>query len=161
MNYARHIAAALVLALVFPPINIAIAEKPVNHLYKLNHTKKDIECLAKNIYFEARGETHKGKIAVAQVTLNRVLYQGDFNKTICGVVYQKDQFSWTKLPKINQQVKDFNTWKESIYIATGMLNGHIFIDNFEALYFHATHVKPSWRLTKQYIDKIGKHIFYL
>jgi spore germination cell wall hydrolase CwlJ-like protein len=160
MNLAQLvIAAVIVLFLSFPQVSIKISEIPINYEYVLAHTKKDVECLAKNIYFEARGETRQGKIAVAQVTLNRVKHPGDFNKTICGVVYQKDQFSWTSIPK--QAVKDLKQWEESLAIAQNMLRGRLFLENFDALYFHADYVKPQWRSTKQYIKTIGKHIFYL
>lgn len=160
MNFAQLVVAvAIVLCLSFPSVSIKINEIPINYNYVLAHTKRDLECLAKNIYFEARGESRQGKIAVAQVTLNRVIHQAEFHKTICGVVYQKDQFSWTNLPK--QTVRDLQQWEESLHIAKGVLTGRMFLPNFDALYFHASYVKPQWRATKQYISTIGKHIFYL
>lgn len=160
MNISQLIlAVAIVLFLFFPQVSIKFGEAPVNYYYVLAHTKRDLDCLAKNIYFEARGESRQGKIAVAQVTLNRVKHPGEFSKTICGVVYQKDQFSWTNLPKAT--VKDIQQWEESLHIAQGILRGKIFLENFDALYFHANYVKPQWRSTKQYIRTIGKHIFYL
>jgi spore germination cell wall hydrolase CwlJ-like protein len=63
------------------------------------------------------------------------------------------------LPK--QTIKDLQQWEESLHIAKGILSGRIFLENFDALYFHADYVKPQWRATKQYISTIGKHIFYL
>lgn len=160
MNIAQLlIAVAAVLCLSFPSISIKISEPPINYNYVLAHTKRDLECLAKNIYFEARGESKQGKIAVAQVTLNRVIHTAEFNKTICGVVYQKHQFSWTNLPK--QSIRDLEQWEESFHIAQGILHGKIFLENFDALYYHADYVKPQWRVTRQYISTIGKHIFYL
>ena len=160
MNFAQLVIAALiVLSLSFPSVSIKINDIPINYNYVLAHNKRDLECLAKNIYFEARGESRQGKIAVAQVTLNRVIHPGEFHKTICGVVYQKDQFSWTNLPK--QTIKDLQQWEESLHIAKGVLTGRMFLENFDALYFHADYVKPQWRATKQYISTIGKHIFYL
>lgn len=148
----------LVLSLSFPSISFTPL-RPINYTYVLAHTNKDLECLAKNIYFEARGESKEGKIAVAQVTLNRVIHQTEFKKTICGVVYQKDQFSWTN-DRV-QNIKDYYQWEEAQHIALGILQGKIFLENFDAIYFHADYVKPTWRNTKQYITTIGKHIFYL
>jgi spore germination cell wall hydrolase CwlJ-like protein len=153
------IASVILLLLSFPQVTIRFGEAPINYQYVLAHTKRDLDCLAKNIYFEARGESQRGKIAVAQVTLNRVRHPGEFSKTICGVVYQKDQFSWTNLPK--QTIKDLQQWEESLHIARGVLHGKMFLENFDALYFHASYVKPQWRATKQYIRTIGKHIFYI
>jgi N-acetylmuramoyl-L-alanine amidase len=152
------IASVIILLLSFPQVSIKFGETPINYYYALAHTKQDIECLAKNIYFEARGESSKGKIAVAQVTLNRVNHPQDFNKTICGVVYQPNQFSWTSMPK--QAIRDTKQWQEALYIAKGMLSGKLFINNFNALYFHRHDVQPHWRKTKQRIKTIDKHIFY-
>jgi len=148
----------LVLSLSFPTASGAPLQ-PINKTYKIKHTKRDLDCLAKNIYFEARGEPVRGKIAVAQVTLNRVVHSSEFDKTICGVVYQKDQFSWTSDRKLT--VKDRYQWEEAQHIARGILQGKLFLENFEALYFHANYVKPQWRVTKQYLKTIGKHVFYL
>jgi len=159
MNFASlTLTVLLVLSLSFPSASSAPLQT-INKQYKIKHTKKDVECLAKNIYFEARGESHKGKIAIGQVTLNRVIHQSEFNKTICGVVYQKDQFSWTNDRK--NPIKDHYQWEEAQHIAKGILQGKLFLENFEALYFHANYTKPTWRNTKQYITTIGKHIFYL
>jgi hypothetical protein len=48
--------------------------------------KKQLKCLADNIYYEARGEDITGKAAVARVVMNRVNY--GFASTPCNVVYQ-------------------------------------------------------------------------
>jgi len=115
----------------------------------------DAICLAKNIYYEARGEGIKGMQAVAQVTLNRTKSER-FPSTICEVVYQKYQFSWTanknKAPK-------GNVWEVAKWIARDTLDGNGHIKNFDALYFHNTSVKPNWKLRK--VATIGRHIFYL
>lgn len=158
--YIAKIACAIFLAssLFFPNISLSVQNIPLNTNYILTHTQKDLECLAKNIYFEAKGESLLGKIAVAQVTLNRVLHKQDFNKTICGVVYQKDQFSWTAQP--NNKVRDHKQWHSSMHVAMGILQGKLFLEGFEALYFHADYVKPTWRKQKHYLKTIGKHVFY-
>jgi len=147
----------LVLSLFFPSI-LLTPTKPVNNLYRIKHDTTQLNCLAKNIYYETQGESLKGKIAVAQVTLNRVIHQQDFNKTICGVVYQKHQFSWTNS---KQTISDHKQWHEAKHIASDILQGKLFLENFDALYFHANYVKPQWRNSKQYITTIGKHLFYL
>jgi len=159
MNLANLTLIVLVVLSLSFPVASSAPLRPTNYQYKLQHTKKDVECLAKNIYYEARGESQKGKIAVAQVTLNRVIHPSEFNKTICGVVYQKDQFSWTSTRK--NYIKDKYHWEEAEHIARGILQGKLFLENFDALYFHTNYTKPTWRHTKQYITTIGKHIFYL
>src|SRR5215216_67634 len=55
---------------------------------------RSLECLARNVYYEARGESLAGQYAVAEVTMNRQASFG-YPKTVCEVVYQKDAFSWT------------------------------------------------------------------
>ena len=127
---------------------------------------KQLDCLTRNIYWEAASEPFEGKVAVAQVTLNRV-ESGRFAPTVCGVVYQKNvfyekvvcQFSWFcegnhKIRAVYQPM-----WQESELVAKKVL-----LENFRlpgmknALYYHADYVNPNWR--KARIDKIGRHIFY-
>ena len=56
----------------------------------------EVDCLAKAIFFEARGESYAGKVMVANVIVNRTKFGKPFPNTICKVVYQRNQFSWTK-----------------------------------------------------------------
>jgi spore germination cell wall hydrolase CwlJ-like protein len=158
MNYTAMLLLAVV-CLLFPTTTIkTITDAPFRAFYVVQHTQKDLICLAKNIYFEARGEELTGKVAVAQVTLNRVLHASNFEKTICKVVYSKDQFSWTNNSK--HVINDLARWEDSLKVAQGVLAGKLFIENFDALYFHAQYVKPQWQKTKQYLIKIGNHVFY-
>ncbi len=113
-------------------------------------------CLAKNIYYEARGEPLAGKLAVAQVTLNRV-ESNLFGNTICKVVYQKGQFSWTKKPN---KIKNDESWKQALRIAESAVNNGIALANFDALYFHSKSIKPRWANQKRKLAKIGQHLFY-
>ena len=119
--------------------------------------KTDLNCLAHNIYHEARGETVEGQIAVALVTTNRVL-SGLFENTICGVVYAKQQFSWTQDP--TKRVVDAKAFKTAKEIAAAVLNQSVHLPDFTALYFHNKTVKPQWRKNKQLVAKIGNHVFY-
>ncbi len=115
-----------------------------------------LNCLAKNIYYEARSESREGKIAVAHVTLNRVKAK-KFAPTICGVVYQKKQFSWTHSKKLSKI--DSDLWNEAMRIAKAVINKQEPDITGNATYFHATRVKPRWiGLVKT--KKIGRHIFY-
>ena len=132
----------------------------------MSERTKQLECLTKNIYWEAAGEPFEGKVAVAQVTLNRV-DDGRFGKGVCGVVYQKNiiyekvicQFSW--VCEGTHKIKPVYAamYKESEEVAKKVL-----LENFRlpslsnAMYYHATYVQPGWR--KQKITQIGQHIFY-
>lgn len=119
----------------------------------------EIKCLARNIYHESRGETLKGQVAVALVTLNRTK-QDNFPDTVCGVVYQKGQFSWTN-DKL--RISDKDSWDEALVLARKVMYTNYaerLLPNFSATHFHSVKVKPRWKLVKQRPLKIGNHIFY-
>jgi spore germination cell wall hydrolase CwlJ-like protein len=127
---------------------------------------KQLECLTKNIYWEAASEPFEGKVGVAQVTMNRV-ESGKFASSVCGVVYQKNvfyekvvcQFSWycENVSKIRPIHKEM--WKESEEVAKKVLLENFRLPSLKnALYYHADYVNPGWQKPK--IDKIGRHIFY-
>lgn len=123
---------------------------------------REVECLAKNIYYEAGGEPYYGKLAVAQVTMNRVK-SNQFPRTVCGVVYQKTkgtcQFSW--VCEDGHRPRYGKAWKDSVAIAENILiNKRSYDVVGSAKYFHATYVDPSWSNTKRMIKQIGNHIFY-
>jgi N-acetylmuramoyl-L-alanine amidase len=117
----------------------------------------DIDCLARNIYHEARGEPLEGQLAVAQVTLNRV-QSGVFHNTVCGVVYAHRQFSWT-LDK-TKRVRDAKAWRAAQDISRAVLTKSIDLPEFRATYFHTRQVKPRWAKSKTRVAVIGNHIFY-
>jgi spore germination cell wall hydrolase CwlJ-like protein len=124
---------------------------------------KEVECLARNIYFEAGGEPRAGKIAVAEVTMNRV-HSKQYPRTVCGVVHQKTrgtcQFSWVCEGK-KTVYRNSDAWQDSVRIAESIL-----ISKKEygiigsAKHFHAVYVDPNWAESKRMIKKIGQHIFY-
>jgi spore germination cell wall hydrolase CwlJ-like protein len=124
---------------------------------------REVECLARNIYFEAAAEPRAGKIAVAEVTMNRVKDK-QYPKTVCAVVHQKTkgtcQFSWVCQGKTKVH-KRSRAWEESIDIAENILiSKREYGIIGDAMYFHATYVDPSWAEQKKLIRKIGNHIFY-
>jgi spore germination cell wall hydrolase CwlJ-like protein len=123
---------------------------------------QQVMCMAKNIYYEAATESYEGKLAVAQVTMNRV-NNPDFPKTVCGVVYQKVnntyQFSWVGMA--TQTVKNQYAWEESMIVARKALTEHKLHDilyRTKSLNYHNTSVSPGWNLKR--VAKIGNHIFY-
>lgn len=134
--------------------------------------KKNISCLAKNIYWEASSEPTRGKAAVAQVTVNRTVDER-FADDICGVVYERDcvkvrgrmrticQFSWTCMSVKNKTPKNVKNWEESVEIAQKfILDGINLPELDEALFYHAAYVKPRWAKQMVKIERIGNHIFY-
>ena len=125
------------------------------YLHPVKHTQADTRCLADNIYHEARGEPFLGQVAVAQVTINR-LRSGRHGKTICSVVHERKQFSWTST---KPRVRDLKRWQDSYTIAQFMLSGTQIAD-FEAQFYHAKKVNPNWNREKPVLKVIGQHIFY-
>jgi spore germination cell wall hydrolase CwlJ-like protein len=127
---------------------------------------KELDCLARNIYFESASEPFEGKVAVAQVTLNRV-QSGQFASTVCGVVYQKNvfyekvvcQFSWYCMSPSTLKVRSPALYEESMAVAKKVLLENFRLDGLKtAMYYHADYVNPGWK--KRKITKIGRHIFY-
>lgn len=115
------------------------------------------KCLAGAIYFEAKGESFEGQLAVAQVILNRV-ESGRFARSICGVVFQPGQFSFVRggaIPAVNQSSKG---WRDAVAISRIAQDKLHPSRADDALFFHATRVSPRWRLTR--VTAIGNHIFY-
>jgi len=145
----------------FPSVSQEIKDLVVEQQVSENFNK-ELACLTKNIYYEAAQESYEGKLAVAQVTLNRA-NDPNFPSTICGVVYQKTlgtcQFSWTCLK--NLAIQNKYAWEESEMVARKALtepNVHDTIARTNALYYHAVYVNPGWK--GRVITKIGNHVFY-
>jgi N-acetylmuramoyl-L-alanine amidase len=129
--------------------------------------RRNLFCLARNVYFEARGEPMAGQYAVAEVTMNRMA-SGRYPATVCGVVYQQSwdplrkrlvgAFSWTEFdelsPPAGEEWRRAWTAADAVYYRreAPVLEG--------ALFYHATHVTPHWARGKQPLARIGRHVFY-
>jgi len=126
-----------------------------------------LDCLARNIYHEAGSEPFEGKVAVAQVTINRS-ESGQFPSDICQVVYQKNivyekvlcQFSWyCTIPGASLKPLHGPVYTESMEVAKKVLLEGFRLPNLKsALYFHGDYVQPVWN--KKPVAKIGRHVFY-
>ena len=126
----------------------------------IKYTKRDVECLARNIYYEAGTEPVTGMYAVANVTVNRVK-SGYWGKSICNVVYAKDQFSWTRVKKRAWVGLKGQTWTTSQAVAEATLTQGIRVKRLNhALFYHADYVQPNWRDRSKQVLKVGRHIFY-
>ena len=127
---------------------------------------RQLDCLTRNIYWEAASEPFEGKVAVAQVTMNRVA-SGQFGEGVCGVVYQKNnylgkiicQFSW-----VCEATHKIRPIYPALYRESEEVAKKVLLENFrlstmrDALYFHGDYVSPNWG--KKKISQIGRHIFY-
>ena len=158
---------AAVLAYTFPTVAQSYLEDQVQEEVSADFNKQ-LKCLTNNIYFEAATEPYEGKLAVAQVVLNRA-NNPNFPSTVCEVVYQRTtsvrglivcQFSWTCVK--NMVVRDKYAWEESEIVARKALTQakvHDRIASTNAMYYHADYINPGWNHNKV-VAKIGRHIFY-
>jgi len=121
-------------------------------------------CLAKALYFEARGETLKGQFAVAEVILNRVDSRA-YPNSVCGVVHQGSgrrnacQFSFTCDGK-DDRIREAEAYSAAGKIARVMLEGAPRALTKGATHFHTTQVRPGWAHRFPRTAQIGAHLFY-
>lgn len=145
----------------------------------ITRTSPEVECLAKNIYFEARGEPPIGQIAIINVTLNRVA-SDKFPDTICDVVKQARHSKWWKehhnreVPVRNRcqfswycdglpdEPQDLEAYEEAHTLARAVsYSGFRMVDITNgALHYHAVYVNPYWAEHMTVTRTIGKHVFY-
>lgn len=120
----------------------------------------DRKCLALNVYFESRGESMIGQRFVAWVTLNRVMDQ-KFPNTVCDVVWEDKQFSWTHDGK-SDKPKDKEAWAKAQLVAKEVIEAYgVLRDPTEgATFFHADYANPYWTKSVNKVVQIDNHIFY-
>lgn len=117
----------------------------------------ELQCLAGAIYFEAKGESLPGQLAVGRVIVARSK-SGRFPTSYCGVVYQRSQFSFIRgnaMPSINRASPH---WRNAVAIAQIADAGSWRSPVEGALFFHAARVQPGWRLTR--LARVDNHVFY-
>ncbi|MEM6409014.1 MAG: cell wall hydrolase [Pseudomonadota bacterium] len=121
-------------------------------------------CLSEAIYFEARGESLKGQIAVAEVILNRVA-SPKFPDTVCKVINQGTgrkyacQFTYT-CDGLPETITEPAAYERSGKIARMMLDGAPRKLSGGALFYHTTAVKPRWARKFERTARMGVHLFY-
>jgi N-acetylmuramoyl-L-alanine amidase len=155
-----------IIAAVLAALGFAIS-LVLDTTQELRAERRELLCLAKNIYFEARGEPTAGQYAVAEVTMNR-LYSGRYADTLCGVVHQKNwdpirkryvaAFSWTEL---EWPAPGGEEWRRALTIAEAVYNRREspVLDD-RAMFYHATYIMPDWARGKRQVARIGGHVFY-
>lgn len=119
---------------------------------------KQISCIANNISHEANNQPVTGKIAVANVVVNRTK-DSRFGSTACSVITQKTngvyQFSWLG----NKTLRKQHIYsEENMKIAEQVYIGNIRDNTFGSLFYHTIHVYPKWHYAKTV--RIKDHIFY-
>ena len=144
-------------------------KRPMSPAERLNLDErgraKAEKCLAEAVYFEARGETALGQVAVAQVVLNRA-FSGKYPSTVCGVVYQNShrhlacQFTFA-CDGIRDVIREPDMWERAKKIAAEMLDGKLWLPEVgKATHYHATYVHPGWVREMKKMHRLGVHIFY-
>ena len=145
--------------------DVIIIKVPVIRKNLVN--KEELNCMASNIYFEASTQSRIGKIAVAQVTMNRVR-SPEFPNSVCKVVYQGPQvpkkrklcqFSWYCDGKPDV-VRNKRVWRECVYIAKHVILGGVPDITLKSTHYHANYVKPWWAKKMKLTMRLGDHIFY-
>ena len=151
MSVAKHIPIAIFCGALL--LSTASCEhSPVPTVAQAN----DFKCMLKNIYHEARGEGVEGMQAVALVTLNRAKQQ---DKTVCEVVYQRKQFSWTNTA--NGRNKPIKGNIDAAYnVASAAMSDKLIDITGGATHYHTHTVKPVWRKALNKATVINNHIFY-
>jgi N-acetylmuramoyl-L-alanine amidase len=117
----------------------------------------ETECLARGVYYESKGEPLAGQLTVAEVIINRAR-SGRFPSTVCGVLRQRGQFSFVRGGHIPQPPAGSRDWRVAVAIAQIAMQDLADGAAPRALFFHARHVRPGWRLTR--VATVGNHIFY-
>jgi len=129
---------------------------------RLNY-QSSLDCLALNVYHEARGEPRDGQLAVAMVVMNRVK-DPRFPNNVCDVVKQGGeaqgcQFSWWCDGRSDRPT-DPAAWAQSRRLAEEVLAGQLEDPTDGALWYHADHIKPGWKMAITQGPTIGRHVFY-
>lgn len=129
--------------------------------------KRELTCLALNVYYEARGEPLAGKYAVAEVTMNRVVSRR-YPGTVCEVIYEKrwdrlrkryvGAFSWTEFDVVPHPEGEH--WHQARRVAEAVYFGKQPPQLNGALHYHANYIRPSWTRGRQPVARIGRHVFY-
>jgi hypothetical protein len=123
-------------------------------------SKKEFDCLAKNIFFEAGVEDRDGKIAVGQLVIQR-MENKRWSQSICDVVYSKYQFSWTSDSEKKKETPSGVLWDASRRAARDVLAGERIPELMDALFYHANYISPPDWASEQYkVAQIGTHVFY-
>jgi len=117
----------------------------------------ELHCLAGAIYFEAKGESLPGQLAVGRVVVARSR-SGRFPSSYCGVVYQPSQFSFVRgrsMPRVDRASR---SWRQAVAVAQIAHEGSWKSPVEGAMFFHAARVSPGWN--KPRLARIDNHIFY-
>ncbi|MEN3971886.1 cell wall hydrolase [Sphingomicrobium sp. XHP0235] len=115
-------------------------------------------CLANAVYFEARGESLEGQLAVADVVMNRTDSER-YPDNWCDVVKQYKQFSFVENRRF-PRISEMQAWDTAKAVAKVAIDGADEVVRGDVLWYHADYVAPRWRTAFSEVTKVGVHIFY-
>ena len=118
---------------------------------------REMHCLAGAIYFESRGESLAGQLAVGRVIIERT-NSHRFPNSYCGVVFQRSQFSFVRGNRMPNIRKGSAAWQRAVAMAQIADNGSWNSPVEGALFFHASRISPGWRLKR--LAQVDNHVFY-
>ena len=151
------------------PMSILIAVMATLGSPTMELDADEVFCLAQNVYFEASTEHRVGKSAVAHVTLNR-MRSARYPDTVCDVVWDDRQFSWTqdgksdRIPLYYRSGQErpyvFDAWVESVEVAVAAMTGtsEDLTGGADFYYAHGL-VTPYWSQSFTVAAIIGNHTF--
>lgn len=159
----------LCVIMLFVYGNLASSEYERTDIQLSKYDHQEIDCLAKNIYFESRGEPEKGQIAVGLVTMNRAK-QEHWPNSVCKVVQQQYkstcQFSWWCTESLRNKAisnrflpQEKKLLDNARQIATWIYMNEVQDFTKGATFFHTTYVRPGWKNVVKTVQ-IGQHLFY-
>jgi spore germination cell wall hydrolase CwlJ-like protein len=147
--------------------NLVFAHRDVQNARLRDFHARSLDCLARNVYYEARGESRAGQYAVAEVTINRKA-SPFYPKTVCEVVHQKNwdplrkryvgAFSWTEFEVLDAPAGE--AWQRALKVAEDVYYQRRPAALPGVLHFHATSIQPDWSKERQRVARIGRHVFY-
>lgn len=139
----------------------AYAKNAEADAFLASFSEEEKYCLQQNVYFEARNQDILGQASVAWVTLNRVS-STSFPSTLCEVVWQNKQFSWTHDGKSDTPT-ELEAWSRAGHVVQMVLEDYIWgrgDPTHSATHYHATYVEPYWVKSYENTIQIGLHVFY-
>ena len=119
---------------------------------------QETNCLATAVYFEARGESLEGQLAVARVVMNRAA-SGKYPPSWCATIKQPAQFSFVRHGEFPAVDTACDAWRKAEGIAR-LAAANVVPSVDRVLWYHADYVAPSWGRRLSMAQKIGQHIFY-
>jgi hypothetical protein len=153
------------ITLEVPELKVQVLPVPILELSdraRVVLSEAEVQCMAKAIYFEARGEGTRGMIGVGYVILNRMGHR-EFPKTACGVVYEKNrrgcQFSWVCDGKADRIVS-LQSYEQAKQIAVSVLKREVENPVDDSIFFREKSIRSRYASSQRHVTSIGQHRFF-